>query len=96
MVARRTVLSALQALPGVESAWVHAPTNQVSAEFDNTQVCADELVDAIIEAGFSANVVTQAEEAPSPAVKPEPTTETQPCCGDAADEPMETVAEGEP
>jgi hypothetical protein len=44
----------------VESAWVHAPTNQVSAEFDNAQVCADELVDAIIEAGFSANVVTQA------------------------------------
>jgi hypothetical protein len=54
------VLSALQALPGVESAWVHAPTNQVSAEFDNAQVCADELVDAIIEAGFSANVVRQA------------------------------------
>lgn len=54
------MLSALQALPGVESAWVHAPTNQVSAEFDNAQVCADELVDAIIEAGFSANVVTQA------------------------------------
>jgi tetrahydromethanopterin S-methyltransferase subunit A len=40
--------------------------------------------------------VKLAEEAPSPAVKPEPTTETQPCCGDAADEPMGTVAAGEP